>query len=163
MQASNYSNIACNNALFNSFKIPPMHKSMERLYEAAKTLKGKEGQSEVARLLNESPQVLNNWEARGVSGSGALSAQRYIGCDANWILDGIKRGEPVVVIENAAPAYVPSGQVETTSQSESDWPFLISRNRYELMSERDKGRVEGFMMALAQATEAVQKKIANGS
>jgi transcriptional regulator with XRE-family HTH domain len=65
-----------------------MHPSMARLYEAAKTLRQKEGQSEVARLLNYSPQRLNNWERRGISREGAVEAEKTIGCSANWLLDG---------------------------------------------------------------------------
>lgn len=65
-----------------------MHPSAERLYKAAKELKGAEGQSAVARLLNESPQNINNWESRGVSRPGAIKAQAALGCDANWVLTG---------------------------------------------------------------------------
>lgn len=65
-----------------------MHETAARLYEAAKTIVKTEGQSAVARLLNESPQTLKNWETRGVSKPGAIKAQAAIGCDANWILSG---------------------------------------------------------------------------
>lgn len=43
------------------------------------------------------------------------------------------------------------------------WPFLLSRSRYELLSERDKGRIDGFMIALAEASEGAPKKVSNGS
>jgi len=39
------SNAAFNNAVFNSQTISAMHESMERLYRAAKEIKGKEGQT----------------------------------------------------------------------------------------------------------------------
>lgn len=65
-----------------------MHKQMERLYEAAKTLKGITGQSELARALNASPQTVKNWESRGVSREGMLTAQRIIGCSAVWVETG---------------------------------------------------------------------------
>jgi phage repressor protein C with HTH and peptisase S24 domain len=65
-----------------------MHMQMTRLYEAAKLLKGIEGQSEVARAMNASPQTLNNWEARGMSKSGMLDAQTLFGCSANWLATG---------------------------------------------------------------------------
>ena len=51
-----------------------------RLYEAAEKLKGVSGQSNLARLLNVSPQVVKNWETRGVSvawvetGEGEMAA-----------------------------------------------------------------------------------------
>lgn len=65
-----------------------MHESAERLYQAAKILKKIEGQSNVARVLGESPQTVKNWEKRGVSADGAISAERAIGCRASWIKSG---------------------------------------------------------------------------
>jgi len=64
-----------------------MHPSAERLYLAAKSF-GVEGQSAVARWLNEAPQTINNWEKRGVSKRGALEAQKKTGYSAAWILEG---------------------------------------------------------------------------
>ncbi len=82
------SNPTFNNNMFTIPTIGGMHESAVRLYEAAKQLRDIEGQSAVARLLNESPQNVNNWESRGVSKQGAIKAQATIGCDANWILRG---------------------------------------------------------------------------
>lgn len=65
-----------------------MHQSAARLYQAARALKKTEGQSALAKLLNESAQTVNNWETRGVSKQGALKAQAAIGCSPNWILSG---------------------------------------------------------------------------
>ena len=65
-----------------------MHTQMERLYQAAKELKGVSGQSALARLLDATPQTLHNWEQRGVSKQGMLLAQRVIGCSASWIETG---------------------------------------------------------------------------
>lgn len=65
-----------------------IHPSMERLYKAAQVLRKTEGKSAVAGLLNESPQVLNNWEKRGISAQGALDAQGAIGVNANWLMHG---------------------------------------------------------------------------
>jgi hypothetical protein len=64
-----------------------IHESAARLYEAAKRA-GVTGKSAVARALDESPQAVNNWEARGISIAGALKAQARFGCDANWVRDG---------------------------------------------------------------------------
>ncbi len=66
-----------------------MHETMKRLYEAAREMKAVEGQTEVANLLRQSPQTLNNWESRGISKAGAILAQTIIGCDAAWITDGV--------------------------------------------------------------------------
>lgn len=72
-----------------------MHPTMKRLYQAAREIKGKEGQSSVARLLDESPQTLNNWEARGMSRQGMMKAEEILGCRANWLATG--RGEAIVL------------------------------------------------------------------
>lgn len=65
-----------------------IHQSAQRLYKAASHFKSIQGKSAVAALLNLAPQMVNNWEHRGVSEGGALLAQRRIGCDANWVLTG---------------------------------------------------------------------------
>ena len=65
-----------------------MHIQMTRLYEAADKLTGAKTQAEVARMLNASSQTINNWEARGISKAGMLSAQKIIGCSATWLETG---------------------------------------------------------------------------
>lgn len=65
-----------------------MHPSTDRLYQAAQKLKDVNGQSAVARLLNESPQTVKNWETRGISRAGALRAEEVIGARAAWLLTG---------------------------------------------------------------------------
>lgn len=82
------STAAFNNILLWRQTIRAMHDSATRLYEAAKALRRTEGQSAVARLLNESPQTVKNWETRGVSRQGAIKAQNLIGCNAHWVLTG---------------------------------------------------------------------------
>ena len=67
--------------------IADMHETMTRLYQAA-NLTGVTGQSDVARRLGQSPQTLNNWEARGMSKGGMLIAQRIFGCSAVWLETG---------------------------------------------------------------------------
>lgn len=69
-------------------RVTAIHPTIERLYLAAKELRDVSGQSAVARLLGKTPQVVKNWEARGISSEGALLVQKIIGCDANWLLDG---------------------------------------------------------------------------
>lgn len=65
-----------------------MHPQMERLYLAARELRTVQGQSELARTLNTSPQTIYNWESRGVSKQGMLLAQRIVGCSASWLETG---------------------------------------------------------------------------
>lgn len=81
--------------------LPAMHASTSRLYDAALTLQKTRGQSNVARLLNESPQTVKNWEKRGVSGKGALNAAKVLGCRAQWLLDGC--GQMVEGLPGARP------------------------------------------------------------
>lgn len=83
-----------------------MHTSTDRLYQAAKQLRDVSGQSAVARLLNESPQTVKNWETRGVSRSGAMTAEAVIGVRAAWLLTG----EGPMVTGSAPPALVSSTQ-----------------------------------------------------
>lgn len=82
-----------------------MHIQMERLYQAAKTLKGITGQSDLARALNVSPQTVNNWETRGVSKKALVAAQRVIGCSAVWVETGVGP----MTIDSTATTAVPSG------------------------------------------------------
>lgn len=70
-----------------------MNEQMQRLYEAARSLKGVAGQSALARLLAATPQVLHNWEQRGISKHGLLRAQKMIGCSASWLETGVGRME----------------------------------------------------------------------
>jgi hypothetical protein len=77
-----------NNAAFSYGNVLAMHESMIRLYEAAETIKKTTGQTNVAMLLNETPQTLNNWETRGISKRGAITAQAAIGCNADWLISG---------------------------------------------------------------------------
>lgn len=81
-----------------------MHPQMTRLYEAAETLQGLQGQAGVARAFGVSSQVINNWEARGMSQRGMLKAQEIIGCSATWLEsgDGVMSSAPKRTL-HAAP------------------------------------------------------------
>lgn len=65
-----------------------MHDTMTRLYEAIQTTRGVSGQTPVARLMNVSPQLIRNWEQRGVSLEGMLDAQEIMSVNAVWIRKG---------------------------------------------------------------------------
>lgn len=65
-----------------------MHETTERLYQAALEIHNQSGQSAVARLLNESPQTVKNWESRGVSKQGAIKIEQQLGVRASWLLTG---------------------------------------------------------------------------
>ncbi|HGO6308303.1 TPA: helix-turn-helix domain-containing protein, partial [Neisseria gonorrhoeae] len=68
-----------------------IHETMVRLYQAAKELKGIDGrgaQSEIARLLDASPQQIKNWESRGISSSGIIDVSKIFGVSASWLKTG---------------------------------------------------------------------------
>lgn len=75
-------------SLFNMNKeIKNIHESLQRLYLIA----GVDTPMDLANLLNESPQTINNWGIRGVSKQGAINASQKIqNCDVNFILHGIE-------------------------------------------------------------------------
>lgn len=80
-----------------------------RLYEAAEKLKGVSGQSNLARLLNVSPQVVKNWETRGVSASGLVNAAKVIGVSVAWVETG--EGE-IAAIKQPESNATPLGKIE---------------------------------------------------
>ncbi len=103
-----------------------MHTQMKRLYEAAKTLKGITGQSELARALSALPQTVKNWEARGVSKQGMLTAQRLFGCSAVWLETG--KGQMLVgegkIIHDIKSEYV-SFDLLNIETPTSDFPLAM--------------------------------------
>lgn len=134
---------------------PPIHDSSTRLYEAARELRGVTGQSAVGRLLGVTPQVMKNWETRGVSEAGALIAQRVVGCDANWLLTGIKGVRyPAWKPTEAHTLYDPSHEGSLRSQ----WPFSrISEHQYNRLTPDQKRHVEEGVLLLIHAREPPEK------
>jgi SOS-response transcriptional repressor LexA len=61
---------------------------MERLCQAAEEHLGITAQAQLARALGLTQQVLNNWNARGISDQGKLLAQSRLGISADWISSG---------------------------------------------------------------------------
>lgn len=76
-----------------------MHPQADRLYIAAKELAGISGQTAVANALGITPQVMYNWESRGISKRGMLDAQRIFGCSSMWLETGAGQ-----MSSNIAPA-----------------------------------------------------------
>lgn len=72
----------------NMLKSKKMHDTAMRLYEAAESIAHVSGQTEVASALGLRPQVLNNWEARGVSKAGALAACKLWNVRFEWLMGG---------------------------------------------------------------------------
>lgn len=91
----NKSNATFNNKVFSCETIRfmqkriDMHPTMERVYAAALALKDIKGQTALAEFLNESPQLLNNWERRGVSAQGLISVANKIGVSVDYLTGNI--------------------------------------------------------------------------
>ena len=81
-----------------------MHETMTRLYQAARELKNIDGQSELARYLNVSPQVLKNWETRSISSKGLIQAAKALEIDVRWLETGVGEMHPRPIEANARPA-----------------------------------------------------------
>lgn len=151
-----------NNKMFKTGTILPMrkdvtfHASATRLYKAAQEMKGIKGQSAVARLLNESPQRVRNWEARGVSKEGALLAEDVIGCSALWILTG--QGFMEKLDGNSISVETAKEQpVKHFPSTAPPWPFRsISAKEYDTLTDEDKEKAEGYVRFLLH--EGTQKK-----
>ncbi|MGT2507894.1 S24 family peptidase [Cupriavidus basilensis] len=99
---------------FTCVTIGAMHETMIRLYEATKALRGVDGQTAVAKLLNMSPQSLNNWESRGMSKAGMLHAQEVVGCSAVWL----KTGAPPMSVSGAERESSSAADVRTPTDDE---------------------------------------------
>lgn len=112
-----------------------MHPSAERLYQAAKELRNVVGQTNVANLLNKAPQVVKNWESRGVSKEGALAAEAAIGARAAWILGDagpMHSGDPSQSPMRLSPT--DAGVAHVPSVREFTLPPVVTRE--QLMDSR---------------------------
>lgn len=86
-------NAACINGPFSWPTLSGVHPSFQRLLTFVQMQTAASSQpvlidADLARAMNESQQVIGNWQSRGVSAAGALNAQRLFGCSATWLLDG---------------------------------------------------------------------------
>lgn len=155
-----------NNIAFKSVKIPAMHKSMERLYEAAKRLKDVDGQSALARLLGESPQTVKNWEARGVSKQGMIKAEEMIGCSTTWLRTGEESQYDKTVMEPWANAVIPLELIASRAGgTKPDRSLLVldaaqRRQAREVSITQDDIKFE--MIEGVKASEFAYKYIARG-
>lgn len=131
-----------------------------RLYEAADELRDVRGQSAVARLLNVSPQVMKNWEARGVSEGGALLAQKIIGCDANWILNGAGKKEVIYRATDESSKVHAIHEPQASYKVSSGWPFMsFSQDDWNAMDADSKAQIETYARGLVDRALLAQRKV----
>jgi len=146
------SNTACNNIVFNDETIVRMHPSMVMLYDAAKASKNTEGQTEVAKAMNVSPQRMNNWEARGISKEGALIAQEVFGCDAN-----VLRGKHQLA-QQTNTTIADANEVREESLFPWLWPFkAINVKQYAILDDHQKKQVEDYILLQIKARAPPEK------
>jgi SOS-response transcriptional repressor LexA len=106
-----------------------MHEQMERLYRAAKELRGIGTKAELARALNQSFQTVKNWETRGMSKAGMLNAQAELGCSATWLETG----------KGAMTAESPVGQSPAPDFDENVRPSTLGTRRIPVISAVQAG------------------------
>lgn len=144
-----------NNTVFDDLTISTMsdiHPSIERLYLAAKALRDVAGLSAVARLLGVTPQVVKNWETRGLSSEGALLAQKMIGCNANWLLEEIKQMENTAWTPAAAVRTHVANDISAPPFKDDAWPFSkVSREQFKTLGPRQRAHVEDGILILLNA------------
>lgn len=114
-----------------------MHKQMERLYRAAKELRGIGTQAELARALNQSSQTIKNWESRGISKAGLVNAQAEIGCSATWLETGegpMEVGKPQLsLVTDDSPFVAHEGEVDGAKPVRAaDVPDIVQIPRVKL-------------------------------
>lgn len=125
------------------------HASYTRLSEVADTAaKRKLGPSELAALLDESPQSMPNWRKRGVSLSGALKAEAIWGVPALYILGSVDGFEADWVSRDSVIANLsgnPGRKLldHDVSQSARNIPSLIEWG--EKMTEDQPGEFQTRM------------------
>lgn len=81
-----------------------VHPTIQRIYDH---LNFKQG--DLANAINESPQVINNWENRGISKKGALTVFEKLGLDMNWVLKGEGSPSSQSVFESQIKINLPKG------------------------------------------------------
>ncbi|MGE8453992.1 MAG: helix-turn-helix domain-containing protein [Pseudomonadales bacterium] len=120
-----------------------MHKTMVRLYEVAK-LRGLDGPTAVANHLNISPQVVNNWERRGISKAGLLQAEEVFACSATWLRTGVSESSR----RNLA-AELPKSNVASSAVGGggAPWPFRqIRQDEWDSAPAHVRENIEAYAL-----------------
>ncbi len=131
------------NKTFTCATIQPMHKTMVRLYEVAK-LRGLDGPTAVANHLNISPQVVNNWERRGISMAGLLQAEEVFECSATWLRTGVGESSSRHL---AAESPKPNVALAAGGGSGGPWPFrLIRQDEWDSAPAHVRENVEAYAL-----------------
>jgi hypothetical protein len=139
--------------------MPEIQPTAASLYQAAAELQNVQGQSAVARLLNVSPQVMKNWEARGVSEGGALLAQKIIGCDANWVLNGFGQKQGVYRTIDGSSNVLAVHDTQSNYTVTPVWPFgSFTPQDWNAMDEDSKAQIETYARGLVDRALLARRK-----
>lgn len=133
---------------------------MRRLYQVTANNEGvKLGPSELAKSLNESPQVIKNWESRGISIAGALKAQEKFECNANWLLEKSSTPDMAQIAHHG----IIQQPLRVAEPPAWEWPFqLVERHRYMALPDAEKHQAQVRMMDEIKALE-IKLAQANGT
>ncbi len=134
--------MACINAPFKRPTVQSMTKmniQMERLYQAARKarlLDPTSEQTSMGRLLNIAPQNVFNWEKRGPSKDGLLTAQKRFLVNATWVETGI------------GPMYI-----GMPDEGIPGWPFGFHPSRLASLTQEQRLMVETLLKMAILAFE----------
>lgn len=161
------------NKVFSAGTIAHMDPSYTRLMAAAQkaTQKAKDAiqrPADLARHMNESPQRIHNWQARGVSKEGALKAEVLYGVSATYILEGteLRTGTP------GGPPLPPPDFSDRREVTDTDWGLLQDvrlvmsdqelnelRERAERTRRIAQTQLEGFSAGAAPRTPRPSERV----
>ncbi len=114
-----------------------MHESAKRLYEAALVISRISRQGDVADFAGVTPQVLTNWESRGVSKAGRLSLLSKHGINPDWLATG--KGAML-----ATPSTLEGAPVRALAEGEDPGDGYVQIPEYEVRFAAGNGRTALF-------------------
>jgi hypothetical protein len=129
-----------------------MQDTYTRLVQAMELQFGRSmGPTLMARKLHiKSPQVVKNWEDRGVSKDGILRAHRYAGINPLFLETGA--GEPLVS-DVTQPPQAQDGARQCPPM-DCQWPFEeIEITQWSSLPERTKGKLEEMLLTAMRSFE----------
>lgn len=110
---------------------------MQRLYAATQELFQVNTQTGIAHLLNTSPQVIKNWEKRGISNQGILDIQEKLNVSSNWVKTG--KGDMLIEKNNATNNITNTGNIHNFVNE--NYGTFISHNNQQSVELLDLNKV----------------------
>ena len=123
---------------------------IKRLYDAAKLLRGVEGQSNVSRLLGISPQTLAGWEKRGISQKGLIACQQLLGVSISWLESAEGEMTSQATTVDSPPPITPMF-IET----KATWPFEKVGQAW--VAELERSELKTLELAMVNCLLEIEK------